>query len=172
MDFSARRWPILSLFAVTACATGRPEMPATTSAPPVNALAASASPGVTSTQPDPAGRMAHGDRADRACGGDCDESLAAHGGTAAIVGAERWPFTTRVAAHWPGKFGLYDMAGNVWEWTASNYCPYAHPGCGDPHRVIRGGSWSVVDFLFVRLTDRSPADPTTRNTNLGFRCAR
>jgi formylglycine-generating enzyme required for sulfatase activity len=64
------------------------------------------------------------------------------------------------------------MAGNVWEWTASAYCPYDHPGCGDPRRVVRGGSWSMQDYLFVRLTDRSPADPSNRNTNLGFRCAR
>ncbi|HTQ47663.1 MAG TPA: SUMF1/EgtB/PvdO family nonheme iron enzyme [Polyangiaceae bacterium] len=107
-----------------------------------------------------------------ACGGSCDEALTERGGAGAVLGAERWPFTTRVASHWPGKFGLYDMAGNVWEWTASQYCPYDRPGCGDARRVIRGGSWSMVDFLFVRLTDRSPADPTTRNTNLGFRCAR
>jgi formylglycine-generating enzyme required for sulfatase activity len=107
-----------------------------------------------------------------ACGGGCDEALTERGGAGAVLGAERWPFTARVASHWPGKFGLYDMADNVGEWTAGQYCPYDHPGCGDARRVIRGGSWSMVDFLFVRLTDRSPADPTTRNTNLGFRCAR
>jgi formylglycine-generating enzyme required for sulfatase activity len=107
-----------------------------------------------------------------ACGGNCDEALGGRGGVAAVLGAERWPFTTRVAASWPGAFGLYDMAGNVWEWTASRYCPYDHPGCSDTRRVIRGGSWSMVDYLFVRLTDRSPSEPTTRNTNLGFRCAR
>jgi formylglycine-generating enzyme required for sulfatase activity len=107
-----------------------------------------------------------------ACGGYCDEALTVLGGAGAILSAERWPYTTRVDAHSPGKFGLYDMAGNVWEWTASTYCPYDHPGCGDTRRVIRGGSWSMTDFLSVRLTDRSPSDPATRNTNLGFRCAR
>jgi hypothetical protein len=30
----------------------------------------------------------------------------------------------------------------------------------------------MVEYLFVRLTDRSPADPQTRNTNVGFRCVR
>ncbi len=107
-----------------------------------------------------------------ACGGSCDQMFGRSGGPPALMGAEHWPFTTRVATSWPGPFGLYDMADNVWEWTATAYCPYEHPGCDDARRVIRGGGWSMVGFLFVRLTDRSPADRTTRNTNLGFRCAR
>jgi formylglycine-generating enzyme required for sulfatase activity len=107
-----------------------------------------------------------------ACGGDCDKSLGGRAEATALLKAQHWPFTTRVASIKPGPFGLYDMVGNVWEWTGSAYCPYDHPGCADTRKVIRGGSWSVVDSLFVRLTDRSAADPSNRITNVGFRCAR
>jgi len=107
-----------------------------------------------------------------ACGGDCGEAMKRQDERAGQRGAARWPSASRVAAGKPGPFGLFDMAGNVWEWTSSAYCPYDHPGCGDHRHVVRGGSWSLVDYLFVRLTDRSSSDSSTRNTDLGFRCAR
>jgi formylglycine-generating enzyme required for sulfatase activity len=107
-----------------------------------------------------------------ACDGDCLAAGRRAGARARLRGAGHMMTTRPVAAGRPGPFGLYDMDGNVWEWTASRFCPYDRAGCEDKRRVIRGGSWSMVDFLFVRLSDRSAADPASRNTNLGFRCAK
>jgi formylglycine-generating enzyme required for sulfatase activity len=107
-----------------------------------------------------------------ACGGECGETVKAGPQRRFFMGSHHWPLTGPVAKGAPGAFGLYDMAGSLWEWTSSPYCPYDHPACGDPRRVVRGGSWSVVDYTFVRLTDRSPSAPSTKNTSIGFRCVR
>jgi formylglycine-generating enzyme required for sulfatase activity len=106
-----------------------------------------------------------------ACGGNCDEAL----------GEDGKGFRDRrrtLAVHEPCRANaarrvrhLRDVRQRLGV-DGDAYCPYDHPRCGDRRRVIRGGSWSMVDFLFVRLTDRSPADPSTRNTNVGFRCVR
>jgi iron(II)-dependent oxidoreductase len=78
--------------------------------------------------------------------------------------------------------GCVQMAGDVWEWTASTFEPYpgflAFPGpeCsevnfGDEVRVLRGGSWAT-DALLARTSFRRWESPERRELFAGFRCAR
>jgi formylglycine-generating enzyme required for sulfatase activity len=75
-------------------------------------------------------------------------------------------------------FGVYDMAGNVWEWVQDRYGPYSWGMITDPHgpssgpnRVLRGGSW-IDSSRCCRVADRFAFPPTTRSGNVGFRLLR
>ncbi len=63
------------------------------------------------------------------------------------------------------------MAGNVWEWTSSRYCPYALSGCDSQFYVLRGGCWGTSKMTFLRATQRDHAVLSRRVPNAGFRCA-
>ncbi|MEW5870379.1 MAG: SUMF1/EgtB/PvdO family nonheme iron enzyme [Chloroflexota bacterium] len=83
-----------------------------------------------------------------------------------------------VGAYTPNGYGLFDMAGNVWEWASSLSMPYPYQvddgreslSTSGP-RLLRGGSWaSPVGSLRVAL--RFFKNPEYVSGEAGFRCAR
>lgn len=85
------------------------------------------------------------------------------------------PHTGFVGAYRPNAFGLYDMLGNVWEWTCSGYTERydgTESSCAVSagYRVYRGGSWGNEPDL-VRAALRGREDAATRDSGIGFRLA-
>ena len=97
--------------------------------------------------------------------------------------------TTEVGKYAPNGYGLYDMAGNVWQFTADRWAPYSSEPVKQPkadknsysdepelfspvtRRVIRGGSWGGAPInMWVEYRDSHPNDGA--QPFVGFRCAK
>jgi len=94
-------------------------------------------------------------------------------------------YTVRADAYWPNDFGLYNMAGNVSEWTSSLYYEggynFQHDMNPDirynakdqdpplmKRKVIRGGSWKDVAY-FLQTSTRAYEYQDTAKSYIGFR---
>lgn len=96
--------------------------------------------------------------------------------------------TTRVGVYSPNSNGLYDMAGNVAEWTSTVFTEsgvlnmndinpelYYNAAPEDPYmmkrKVVRGGSWKDVN-AFIRSDARTNEYQNEQRSYIGFRCVR
>ncbi|MEX0580370.1 MAG: formylglycine-generating enzyme family protein [Mycobacterium sp.] len=101
-------------------------------------------------------------------------------------GALRWVGSSPVGTFPPNDFGLFDMIGNVWEWTTTLYSERGHvmdappssccpiPAEPDPTvtQVLKGGSHLCAPEYCHRYRPaaRSPQSQDSSSTHIGFRC--
>lgn len=93
--------------------------------------------------------------------------------------ADGYPYTGPANAYNPNEYGLYNMAGNVSEWTLDAFADNANTILWDmnpmnddpnePRKVIKGGSWKDVAY-YLQTGTRSYEFETQQRAFIGFRC--
>ncbi len=88
--------------------------------------------------------------------------------------------TLKVGSFKPNSYGLFDMAGNVWEWTSDNYSDNYYSVSSDQNpkgpsrgrfKVIRGGSWHSGGMC-IQTYYRNGLSPSWIDFAVGFRCVK
>jgi formylglycine-generating enzyme required for sulfatase activity len=110
------------------------------------------------------------------CGSECLKMMTSKGKpwTAMYDADDGFPETAPVASFPKGasRWGVQDLAGNVWEWIADVHCPYGKKDCGEAKRNDRGGGWINGNAPAARGAYRHGCLPQQRVHNLGFRCVK
>lgn len=95
-------------------------------------------------------------------------------------------YTVRADAYWPNDYGLFNMSGNVAEWTGSYFYEGAYNFLADmspdvrydakdsdrpreKRKVVRGGSWKDIAYM-IQVTTRNYEYQDTAKSYIGFRC--
>ena len=121
-----------------------------------------------------------------ACGKECttwstkNRVVLGYGDQRMYPDDDGFPLTAPVGSFPGGKsrYGLFDVVGNVWEWTSDWDAKYAPEPVIDPkgpatgtHRIVRGGAFNGIMPSWVRPSQRYSDIPTTHSHAYGFRCA-
>jgi formylglycine-generating enzyme required for sulfatase activity len=108
-----------------------------------------------------------------------DGVISDYANTATNTGRDTYPFTSPVRSFLPNAWGLFDMAGNVWEMTQD--CRHSSfegapangsAWMGEPcdSYIVRGGCYTSIS-RGVEVTSRAAASASFRSSALGFRLA-
>lgn len=119
-----------------------------------------------------------------ACGDECTKWLASvelPSDGQMFEADDGHPATAPVGSFLAGasSAGVLDLAGNVWEWTADWYGPYASDEASDPtgpatgeDRVVRGGGFNGLKPGWAKPAYRWHTTPANTSHGIGFRCAK